>query len=391
MRCQNGGKNILILTPCFSPNVGGVETHLDDLCDYLDANSFKVYVLTYQPLTNRTTGPPHEKRGEVEIYRFRWPGFNLFHLLENHKILLFLYITPYLLLRSFLFMLKNRKRIDIIHSHGLNAAFIGYILKKIFKDKKLITSTHSIYNFSPRSFFARLLQKVFAAHNLILAQSQDSKKELETIGVNPSKIQIFVHWVNLKRFQPLNQNAARQKLNWPLHKFTVIFIGRLIYLKGADLIIKLAKRLQKINFFIVGDEGPLLPQIKNAKKKLKNFNFVCNIPYNQLSWYYNAADIFCYPARYHEDMSRAINEALACGTPIIVTNRGAKPYTLNKNFAFIVKTKEKALADKINLAYKNPLLLQQMAQKGLKHVNKLSDASARLILKAYQNLYHNIS
>ena len=47
-------QSVLIITPFFSPNIGGVETHLDDLVDALDKNGYKVYVQTYSPLTTDT-------------------------------------------------------------------------------------------------------------------------------------------------------------------------------------------------------------------------------------------------------------------------------------------------------------------------------------------------
>ena len=44
-------RKILMLSPFFSPNTGGVETFLDDLIRYLNKNSKFVEVITYQPLT----------------------------------------------------------------------------------------------------------------------------------------------------------------------------------------------------------------------------------------------------------------------------------------------------------------------------------------------------
>ena len=38
-------KGILLLTPFFSPNIGGVETHLDDLVKALDKRGYIVLIL----------------------------------------------------------------------------------------------------------------------------------------------------------------------------------------------------------------------------------------------------------------------------------------------------------------------------------------------------------
>ena len=43
-------KNILIITPFFPPNLGGVETYSNVLTTGLSKNGYKVYVSTYSPI-----------------------------------------------------------------------------------------------------------------------------------------------------------------------------------------------------------------------------------------------------------------------------------------------------------------------------------------------------
>ena len=45
----------LIITPFFRPNVGGVETHLDDLVYELNNLNFRTLVLTLSPVTTKNT------------------------------------------------------------------------------------------------------------------------------------------------------------------------------------------------------------------------------------------------------------------------------------------------------------------------------------------------
>jgi len=70
-------KGILIIVPTFSPNTGGVETHLDDLVKILDREGFDVFVQTYSPIT--TSGvkwKSMQKWNNVCIFRYRWFGKN---------------------------------------------------------------------------------------------------------------------------------------------------------------------------------------------------------------------------------------------------------------------------------------------------------------------------
>src|SRR3990167_5897303 len=130
---------VLILSPFFSPNIGGVETYLDDLCEYLIKQNYRIYVVTYQPLTTRCKGLKVEKKGELEIRRITWFGHNWFHKLEPYPLLEFLYLMPYLFIYTFFFLLMSHKKIDVIHAHGITVAFITKFLVKIFKKRAVMS------------------------------------------------------------------------------------------------------------------------------------------------------------------------------------------------------------------------------------------------------------
>src|SRR5437016_5738733 len=119
------GRGIVILSPFFSPNIGGVETHLNDLCNYLSRNGYRTYVFTYQPLTTDKTAASFEKSGNLETRRMKWFGYSLFDRLESNFFIEFLYLTPALFIFSLPYVFGIRKRIGVIHSHGLNAALVG--------------------------------------------------------------------------------------------------------------------------------------------------------------------------------------------------------------------------------------------------------------------------
>jgi glycosyltransferase involved in cell wall biosynthesis len=128
-------KSILHITPFFRPNIGGVETHLHDLITELQKRHYSQTVLTYSPISTNATYKKTEQSTNLFIRRFYLPGHDLFHKLEKFPLLNFLYITPILLLRTIIWFTIKHPHIDTIHSHGLNAALIGIVIKKIFGKK----------------------------------------------------------------------------------------------------------------------------------------------------------------------------------------------------------------------------------------------------------------
>ena len=166
--------NVLIITPFFLPNIGGAETYVHELCEYLRQHGCFVNVLTYQPITTSgVRGKSLETRDNMVVRRYQWIGFNLFHRLEKHPVLNFLYLTPYLLLRSFLWMLFHHKDVDVIDAQGLNSAVVAAVLKRLFR-KKAVVSVMSLYSFVPDSAVARLFRPSLCRHFLTVAVPQRS-------------------------------------------------------------------------------------------------------------------------------------------------------------------------------------------------------------------------
>jgi len=310
-------KGILILTPFFSPNIGGVETHLSDLTTELSKNN-KVYVLTYSPLTTKTPWQAKEIHKNIFIRRYHWFGKNIFHIVEKYPLLDFIYLTPYLLIRSLIWLIFNHKKISVIHSHGFNGAFIGVILSKCFKIRH-VTSTHAIYDHIGK-FSQILVKSTLVKTDHILCLSRASKEQLISWNIDQKKISIYRYWIDLNKFSP-------QKLP---KRLTFIFVGRLIAKKGILLYLKLAKKFPQYDFLIVG----VGPEIKLVEKYAHSFS---NIKYLGTKPQYNLASVLITPSLYAEGYGRVVMEATASGLPVIASNLGGLPEALDSSVSILVK------------------------------------------------------
>jgi len=341
-------QGILIITPFFHPNIGGVETHLTDLVDELSKKNH-VYVHTYSPITtSQVSWKKVEKHPNLEIFRHFLFGKNLFHVLEKYPILQFLYLTPNLFLHTFIWMAKHHKKISVIHSHGFNAAFIGHILSKIY-NKKHIISTHAIYDYlKPSHFLLRLINQSY----ITLTLSKASQKQLINWGVNSNKLSVYRYWINLNLFKV---TQAKNK------QFTVLFVGRLITKKGIKLLIKTAKKMPYIDFNFIGT-GPLEKYLKNHSIKFKNINFLGKIDNKLLPQYYSQSHLLCVPSLYQEGFGRVVMESVACGTPVLASNLGGLSEALNDTVSILTKPTSKNLFISINRLYKNKDLYSKLSK-----------------------------
>jgi len=377
-------KGILILTPFFSPNIGGVETHLSDLISELDKKGYRVFVQTYSPITTKNTvWKTREIDGNcIQINRYRWFGENLFHKLENYPILDFLYLTPYLLIRSFFFMLSNARNIDVIHAQGLNAGIIGIILKTIFQ-KRFLISLHAIYNNINRHSLTSLMARMIISRaDVTLGMSKAVNNQFNQTDTKRRRIEEYRYWVNLNLFKPSNLKESRNRVGID-DRFTVLFVGRLIPVKGIKLLVEIAQELDQVQFVFVGG-GPLESFLKDVSDKNSNIDFLGQVQNLHLPYYYNSADIFCIPSQYEEGLGRVVMESVACGTPVVGSNRGGISEALSETVSILVEPTHNNLKNAIKMLYIDKEKLKTLKNRCRDYaIANYSEQNLDLITKHY--------
>lgn len=345
---------VLIITPFYLPNIGGAETYVYELTEYLRTHDFQVNVLTYQPITTpNVKGLYLEKKENITIRRFQWIGFNLFRKLEKTPFINFLYLTPYLLIRSILWMLIHHREVEIIDAQGFNSACIAFVLKKLF-NKKAIVSVMSLYDFVPGSLLANCVKLVISGMDHVITESEVSKKELMGIGVRADKLTPYVEWLDQNVFKPYDKLEMKKKFGFP-EKFTVLFVGRAIEIKGIDLIIGAAKKLKEypISFVFISNAGPLTSLLESVAKENTNVIFIPGVPYSELSKYESAADLAVVPSRYSENSAITVLTAICSGTPVVASDIGAIPALVTEDVAVLVKPTIEDFADAILKLYEH--------------------------------------
>jgi glycosyltransferase involved in cell wall biosynthesis len=374
-------KGILIISPFFMPNVGGVETHLTDLTNSLSRKNYRVFVLTYSPLTTKAKASKFERSRNLEIRRVSWIGGGLFNKLEPFPLLEFFYLTPLLLLKSLLFMMSRGGEIDVIHVHGFNAAMIGKILSILFR-KRTVMSSHAIYNIRKGSVFSIMARATLSGYDKILTLSRQSKQELASTGISREKIDVYTYWADLGVFRPLDKNRCKKDLGWQ-GNFIVLFVGRFIKIKGIELLINVARRNDKICFAFIGD-GPVRGLVEREASSMENVIYVGRIPNRELYRYYNASDLLCIPSLYEEGFGRVIIEALACGVPVVGSKRGGIPEAVNSSVGILVEPEEEAVKDAIEYLFKNPDKLEIMKKRCRKYAEqRFGERNIEVIERSY--------
>jgi len=357
--------NILQITPFFSPNIGGVETHLNDLVKELAKNKIYSQVLTYQPVMSTEKALSFESVGEyIKIRRLEIPR-NLFLKLEPYPILDFLLLTPILLFYSIYFLIKSNNKFDLIHAHGLNAALIGCILKFFFK-KPLVVSTHVTYSLE-NSILSKIVFKIFEYSDFILTLSKASKNELKNLGISEKKIEVYRYWVDQEMFCIRDKTQLRKKHKFNSTDFITIFVGRLIEKKGVIPLIEGFNLIDKKNHkLLIAGTGPLENYVIQNTKKNQNIFYLGGLKSEQLKDFYSLSNTLIIPSTHDEGFGRVILEALSCGIPVIGSNRGGIPEAVNKEVSILFDVSIKNVSESIIE------MEERISKKGEEYFSKVS-------------------
>jgi len=221
------------------------------------------------------------------------------------------------------------------------------IWKHLFK-KNVITTIHDViplFN-NERKILFRIFFYISVListikSNKIIAVSECTKRDI--IKYFPwvrKKIRVIYESIDHNLFYP---NKRKKGGN-----ITIGYVGGLGKIKNVGFRLKIAKKYPKINFKIAGAGKEKEKLIKLSKNlKLKNVEFCGFVSEGSMRDFYNSLDIFIFPFLY-EGFGLPVLEAMACGTPVLVSNKGSLPEIVpNENNIIdienIIKTKNRII------------------------------------------------
>lgn len=189
----------------------------------------------------------------------------------------------------------------------------------------------------------------------LLAVSEAMRGDMAEIGIDPAKIAVHYTGIDTARFHPGDRAAARAMLR--MHGApTILTVGALIPRKGQALVIEALPALPGVGYWLAGageEEGRYraLAQKLGVETRVHFMGPVANANLPQL---YRAADAVVMPSA-SEGLANAWVEALACGTPIVISDAGGAAELITAPAAGrIVERTPGAIAAAVHAILANP-------------------------------------
>lgn len=377
---QNKKFKVLIFTHYFPAHRGGIEK----VCEEITNRMVKNYPIELSWISSNQCHYPQVDN--IQCYSVQSNNF-----LENK------FGIPYPIwnissIKSINSLIKN---VDLVHIHDYiyMGNLLGFILTKINKKPVVITQHIGLvpYNNPFLRLLFNLLNKTLGK---IILRLSNKTIFISTVvkkyfyGDIPP-IKIIPNGVSHTTYLPLSTSErvkAKKKLNLPMDKKVLLFVGRFVEKKGLHIIKSLASQLNDFHFILIG-KGVITP----SKWNLNNVNVLEFMEKEQIVSYYQAADLFILPSK-GEGFPLVIQESMACGTPVLTSTENSEAGNVPNNLIFTESVFGKNVNEnwkfKINDIFNNYDELISLREKVVEFTKK--EWSWEETCKQYYKIYNEV-
>lgn len=294
---------------------------------------------------------------------------------------------------------------DLLHVHDWLAGWAAFAVQDLH-GTPLVATIHATergrYRGHLHSHMSADIDRAEAelcrrADHIIVCSSAMAEEVERYFGVEPARITIIPNGIDGSRFAPLRAadlTEFRARYALP-HQQIVFNVGRLVYEKGADLLIETVPAVLREapdTRFVIAGKGPLLPRLERRVAELHIGSHVTLAGFlddDDRDKLYVVADCCVFPSRY-EPFGIVALESMAAGTPVIVTDVGGLGAVVQHEKTGLTALSENV--DSLSLAIvrtlKDPVKATLRADDALQQVNECLSwqVIAGLTLRVYARL-----
>ena len=188
----------------------------------------------------------------------------------------------------------------------------------------------------------------------LLAVSEAIKRDMTALGMAADRITVHYTGIDKDRFRPVDRVAVKAALgvSGPL----IVTVGALIPRKGQALVIQALKQIPEANLWCIGEgaDRPILEKLARDLGLSERVHLPGNLPHDEVAEMVAAADVMALPSA-SEGLANAWVEALASGTPIVISDAGGAAELLDRPEAgAIIERDPAAIAAAIRAILSDP-------------------------------------
>ena len=365
--------SVLLVTNEYPPEkTAGTAMSTQFLAEELATRGYRVVVV----VNTRGTASPRGVEGNLEVFRLRPLGLPMTRMAQRAALLA---------------NVARRIRPDIIQGQSLSCGFLAVIAGR-FLGIPTATYIQGLDLYEARKWARRTyIRWALTQSDAVVAVTSDLRSR--AFDLSGRWGEVIPHGLKFRGAHGLDRQAARSLLRLPQEARIVLFVGRLIALKGVQHLIRAMPRVlaecPDARLVLVGDGEERLPLSALVRElRLEGcVSFEGERAHEEVIQFMRAADVFVLPSLV-ESFGIVLVEAMSCGLPVVASNiMGIPSVVQDATNGFLVPPgQERALADGITRLLTDPA---ERAAIALRNTQKAADYALPRVADRFLDLWEN--
>ncbi len=317
-----------------------------------------------------------------------------------HKISIDTPFAEYIPENQFYFTFQRKKlpKMDLIHSP------VSLPPNFFIKTHKLITTIHGLaFKHFPETCGKKTLlwwntawPRCLKRTDHIVAVSHYTKNDFaQTYEIPKEIISVIYNSISYKPLKVSNEFLKSIKIKYKLPEKYILHVGSPHKIKNLITLVKAFKYMTEkywTNHHLVF-VGPKGWDFQTLSKSIDEMNIKDKVTLTgyinpkDLSFIYQGADVFIFPSLY-EGFGYPPLEAMACGTPVVASNRSSLKEVIADAGLLVDPLNYKEIAIAVMNIIHSPSLSKELIEKGLKRVKMFS---LERKIKSYLEIYKKVA
>ena len=229
---------------------------------------------------------------------------------------------------------KFENKPDVLYGHFWHSAYAVYPVAKKYKIPLFVASGEAEIELHHNYSHEHLREFIAYIKGVICVSTKNKNESVNARLATMDKCIVIPNAIDVSLFHKKDKDKLRDQFGISPTDFVVAFVGGFIYRKGAN---RVAMAIQQLDdpsiksIFI----GKLMGQNSTDLPECNGIIFRGPLSHDKVADYLNCADVFVMPT-LHEGCCNANIEALACGLPIISSDRDFNYDILDSSCAILV-------------------------------------------------------
>lgn len=380
---MNNIKNLVICSDNYPTKADPTHPFVEQLCYALAECGLCIAVISPQSLSSyiKAKGKRHPiyrkevfKNGkEIIIFQpfipslgLKFKKYNSFiYNLIVHVVLMILPFKP-----------------DAFYGHFWRNAYRMYPFALRYKKPLFVATGESVINFGTKEKVPNFDSFVDYISGVICVSSKNKEESIQLGLTDEKKCKIIPNAINENVFKLKDKRALRRLYNYNEKDFIVAFVGWWINRKGPQRVAQaITKSGREIKSFFIG--GPNVHE--NIEPECNGILFKGIVDHTKVADYLNMADVFVLPT-LNEGCCNAVIEAMACGLPIVSSNKSFNWDVLNESNSILIDPENiTEISSAISRLYDNRELCNNLALGALNKAKELTLAERAKSIISFMN------